>query len=862
MAGAHLRRAALSLTTLATAGTFVLAVPATSATAAPLPATYTGSAHGDLVHVGADLGLLGSLAQVPVGHSHTDVDSSRGGNDVTAQAANVDADLLGGLPITVDSIDAVAAPDAPSTGEDLLAVPLAPIAAASVVHGQVEAHYAGDAACPTLAGGARLLGRAEASTAGVTLVDLAGIGSVAQVGAVDSVSETALVPDATGGDNVVSKVTTTVGDISLLGGVVGIHVSDDVVTTAESDGTTGTASRSNYVVVVSVAGSEVASIPSTSTDPVAIPVDLGIIGTSVNLSVGVGTFTNSSAAANGAGSQDAVVGVSLQVTTALATLADVDLAVGAGDVAAAAPDGGVECTPVVATDTDGDGLSDADEATYGTDINDTDSDDDGISDGDEVHTWTTDPADADTDDDGLDDGAELDTDAGGPDTGTGTSPTDPDTDDGGVNDGTEVTNGTDPLNGLDDDDRDLDGLSDADEATAGTDPDDPDTDDDGLTDGAEVNTHDTDPLDPDTDDGGATDGAEIDNGTDPVDNPADDLPSTDGDGDGLTDAEESTHGTDPADADSDDDGLSDGAEVHTHGTDPLDPDTDDGGVTDGAEVANGTNPVDAPADDVPSNDRDGDGLTNDEEITNGTDPDDADSDDDGLTDGAEVNTHQTDPNDTDTDDDGVQDGVEVTDGTIPTDADSDNDGLNDGAEKAAGTDPLKADSDGDGLTDSRELNGPTGCTTGHTNPLRKDTDGDGLVDGPEAKGINVKQVVFTNRGKPVNGRSIGIVRTNPCAKDTDRDGLSDRQEVVGTKINQRVKRTKKYGGWYLLTTRKSNPTKKDTDGDGLSDKVEVTGSANWRYSKHRSDPTRADTDWGGATDGREIRIKADPTWAA
>lgn len=790
MAGAHLRRTALSLTTLATAGTFVLAVPASSATAAPLPATYTGSAHGDLVHVGADLGLLGSLAQVPVGHSHTDVDSSRGANDVTAHAANVDADLLGGLPITVDQVDAVAAPDAPTSGRDLLDVPLAPIAAATVVHGEVEAHYAGDDACPTLASGARLLGRARATTAGVTLVDLASIGSVAQVGAVDSVSETALVPDATGGDDMVSKVTTTVADIALLGGVVTIHVSDDVVTTAESDGTTGTASRSNYTVVVSVGGSEVASIPSTATSPVAIPVDLGIIGTSVDLSVGVGTFTDASAAANGAGSQDAVVSVSLLVTSALGTLADVDLAVGAGDVAAVAPDGGVECTPVVATDSDGDGLSDADEATHGTD-----------------------PDDPDTDQDGLADGAEVTT--------HGTDPLDPDTDDGGTTDGAEVTNGTNPVDDPADDlpstDGDGDGLADAEEATHGTDPADADSDDDGLSDGTEVNATGTDPNVADTDGGGVDDGSEVGAGTNPVDDPADDVAvAGDADGDGLTDADEATAGTDAGDSDSDNDGLSDGAEVHTHHTDPLDPDTDDGGVTDGGEVANGTNPVDAPADDVPSNDRDGDGLTNDEETTNGTDPDDADSDDDGLTDGAEVNTHQTDPNDADTDD--------------------------------------------DGLTDARELNGPTGCTTGHTDPLRKDTDGDGLVDGPEAKGITIRQVVFTNVGRPVRGKAIGTVRTNPCARDTDRDGLTDRQEVVGMRIGQRVLRLKRDGGWYTITTRRTHPLRKDTDADGLTDRQEVTGSANWRFNKRRSDPTVADTDWGGIRDGREIRVRrTDPT---
>ena len=59
---------------------------------------------------------------------------------------------------------------------------------------------------------------------------------------------------------------------------------------------------------------------------------------------------------------------------------------------------------------DSDGLSNAQEATLGTDPNDPDSDNDGIDDGDEVgndaflNPGDTDPLDADTDDDGVSDG--------------------------------------------------------------------------------------------------------------------------------------------------------------------------------------------------------------------------------------------------------------------------------------------------------------------------------------------------------------------------------------------------------------------------------------------------------------------------
>lgn len=197
--------------------------------------------------------------------------------------------------------------------------------------------------------------------------------------------------------------------------------------------------------------------------------------------------------------------------------------------------------------------------------------------------------DTDTDGDGLTDEEE---------TTLGTDPNNADTDGGTVNDGDEVAAGTDPLDASDDitteeTDSDNDGLTDDEEATLGTDANDSDSDNDGLSDGEEVNTLGTDPLDSDTDDGGDTDGDEVDNGTDPLDATDDSTyeePATDTDGDGLSDEEEDTYGTDPEDTDSDNDGLTDGEEVNTYGTDPLDSDTDGDGEKDGDEVDAGTDP--------------------------------------------------------------------------------------------------------------------------------------------------------------------------------------------------------------------------------------------------------------------------------
>lgn len=167
----------------------------------------------------------------------------------------------------------------------------------------------------------------------------------------------------------------------------------------------------------------------------------------------------------------------------------------------------------------------------------------------------------DSDGDGLSDLEEA---------GLGTNPNKADTDDGGVNDGDEVSNGTNPLDGSDDyassPDSDGDGLTDAQEAVLGTDPNKADTDGERLNDGDEVNIHNTDPLHPNTDRDRINDYVEVTfKGTDPLD--------ADSDDDGLSDGEEASrsgYGTDPNKADTDGGGVNDGDEI-ANGTNPLDP---------------------------------------------------------------------------------------------------------------------------------------------------------------------------------------------------------------------------------------------------------------------------------------------------
>ncbi|HVE87812.1 MAG TPA: hypothetical protein VND93_33370, partial [Myxococcales bacterium] len=227
-------------------------------------------------------------------------------------------------------------------------------------------------------------------------------------------------------------------------------------------------------------------------------------------------------------------------------------------------------TWVVQPDADGDGLTDTEEASLGTNPNNADSDQDGLGDGAEVRRYKTNPLDDDTDDDGLMDGSEVSR--------TGSDPMKLDTDGDGLPDGLEA--GLSAPEG-----RNTSAAlfrADADPSSK-TDPARADTDGDGLRDGEEDASLDgarqpaeTDPTRADTDSDGIADGAEArgQNPTDPT--------RADTDGDGLLDGDE----------DRNHDGALQGDE-----TNPNDPDTDHGGVQDGVEVRAGTNPLD-PADDV------------------------------------------------------------------------------------------------------------------------------------------------------------------------------------------------------------------------------------------------------------------------
>jgi hypothetical protein len=94
----------------------------------------------------------------------------------------------------------------------------------------------------------------------------------------------------------------------------------------------------------------------------------------------------------------------------------------------------VEVTPAV--DFDGDGITDKDEASLGTDANKADTDGDTLTDGEEVNTYKTSPLKVDTDNDELSDFDEVKTYL--------TNPTNSDTDADTFLDGKEVKGGYNP----------------------------------------------------------------------------------------------------------------------------------------------------------------------------------------------------------------------------------------------------------------------------------------------------------------------------------------------------------------------------------------------------------------------------------
>ena len=305
-----------------------------------------------------------------------------------------------------------------------------------------------------------------------------------------------------------------------------------------------------------------------------------------------------------------------------------------------------------------------------------------------------------------------------------------------------------------------------------------DTDGDGLDDGYE--------------------GSDINDGfdvNDEIDNPANDLPDTDGtedvnyrdiddDGDGINTSDEDADGDgDPTNDDSDGDGTPD----YLDSEDEPELDTDGDGVPDSVDL-----------------DDDNDGILDTVEDPNHDGDNPLDSDDDGIPDHRDI----------DADNDGIPDNVEAqtTEGYIaPNDDDEvtyeSNNGLNtaypnglipnnhDGEDTP---DYIDLDSDNDSVPDNNEGNDfnfdgiPDQMFTGN------DTDGDGLDDGYEGSDVNDGFDVNDEINDPANDLpdTDGTEDVNYRDIDDDGDGVDTIDEDADGD---------------------GDPTNDDSDGDGTPD---------------------------------------------
>ena len=606
----------------------LLALTQSPAAGAPLPAAYSADAHADIVDLSADLLAPlapGSLTGARIGHSRSSAGSTSTSGSTTASSANLDGNLLfGSAPIPVDTETVTAPPSADPAPRVLVPLPLAPVATVGAITGDVQSAWAGSNACVPSQSGTRTLSQSRTTLAGAGLVDApAPVGSLLDVKASETQTGTYLVDDGVGGSDVVSRATTTVGDIDLLGGQVTVDVTNPVVLEARSDGTTGTAGfASPPTVVADVAGSAVPIPLNSQPQTIALPAELEPL---VDLTITAFQPTGQSSGATGKGTLDALLRIDLEVLSLPApapavTVADVSLALAPMSVEATAPTGGVECGGV---STGALGAPDITSPATGATVTDSTPEISGtgrpgatvtVKEGSAVlctavvrtnGTWSCSPSTPLT---------------AGPHTVSATQ---------SRNGSTSAADSTTFIVVPDPNDLDGDGLTNAEEVALGTDPNDPDTDDDGLTDGDEVNIHHTDPTNPDTDGDGLTDGDEVDGvtirqrfevcgrkarrsitvKTDPL--------RKDTDKDGLRDGKEVTgYGvkqrvttrkgsfvigrtrSNPTAQDSDRDGLKDKVELTGRAnkrwgkdkTDPTKCDTDRGGVSDGAEVRAGSNP--------------------------------------------------------------------------------------------------------------------------------------------------------------------------------------------------------------------------------------------------------------------------------
>ena len=309
----------------------------------------------------------------------------------------------------------------------------------------------------------------------------------------------------------------------------------------------------------------------------------------------------------------------------------------------------------------------------------------------------------------------------------------------------------------------------------------------------------------------------------------------------------------PLNADTDGDGLSDGWEAQFNldpsTADTLSSDLDSDGLTLAQEYALGSDPYLV--------DSDGDGLSDAQEDSNGTDPLQADTDGDGVSDYDELNRSggATDPNNPDTDGDGLSDGEEISRTAYSMVSDKDyswTDARDDAVARGGHLATISSREEWGVVLNLTTNDNPSGnAWIGATDA---NTEGEWEWVTGEPWGEFVKWM--NNRPSTTPGNNDDyvscygnswwdipntyrrhyvlekLVPTDPIVADTDGDGLSDGWEEL-------------YGYDPLV----ADSTSSDADGDGLDLLSEA---------QHNTDPNASDSDADGLSDGAELALGTQP----
>lgn len=506
-------------------------------------------------------------------------------------------------------------------------------------------------------------------------------------------------------------------------------------------------------------------------------------------------------------------------------------------------------------DSDGDGLSDADESTAGSDPYNPDSDGDGITDADEVNQTGSDPTNTDSDGDGISDYNEqygnesVDEDEDGP----GETPYDHDGD--GIPDPVDP----DPTSPDNDPDSDGDGVPDSQDS----DPTNPgvwnDANGNGVNDDAE-NT------------GSDSDGDGVSNDTDS--HPGDPAlfndwnyngvndPDEDWDGDGVSNLQDSNPNSNALWCDWNGNGVNDDTEAGLG-------DWDGDGVANNADShpfnnslwedwnGNGCN------DSIENNNADGDSVPD----YLDSDPNDfnlwEDWNRNGVNDGQEYNSDRDGDgceNNSDSDPDNGQlwsdwnrNGINDNDEQPPVDDDSD--GYPNNNDSDPGNSSLWDDWNRNGYNDSTEGNYLDDDGDGHANAFDTHPSDSSLWNDQNGNGINDEsEVIITdsdgdgyaderdthdlNSALWNDHDDNGINDEMELPPDSDGDGVTDvEDEFPFDRDNDGLTDTEEIAAG-------TDPASHDTDGDGLRDGEEAYAGTN---------PLHVDTDGDGLTDYEELR---------